>query len=80
VLFVNPNFFINSSQFLETAPLRRIQNVNLVRFPESWKIQQHDGLSGGQNLWLFSNYKGFDPEVSSNGASTDRTAGIDYGA
>ncbi|MFN7831427.1 MAG: SusC/RagA family TonB-linked outer membrane protein [Bacteroidota bacterium] len=79
--FINPNFFINSSQFLENGAFVRIQNVNLsYTFPKIGKFSNMMVYLEGQNLWLFSQYKGFDPEVSSNGASTDRTAGIDYGA
>ena len=29
---------------------------------------------------ILTGYKGFDPEVSSNGGLADRTAGVDYGA
>ena len=59
----------------------RIQNVNLsYTFPKIGRFSNMMVYLEGQNLYLFSQYKGFDPEVSSNGASTDRTAGIDYGA
>jgi TonB-dependent SusC/RagA subfamily outer membrane receptor len=34
---------------------------------------------GGQNLWVLSNYRGFDPNVSSGGSSP-LLAGYDYGA
>jgi iron complex outermembrane receptor protein len=33
-----------------------------------------------QNLYVFTKYYGFDPEVSSNGGSSPETAGIDYAA
>lgn len=79
--FINQNFFINSSQYLENGAFVRIQNANLgYTLTKPGKVKNMRIYLEGQNLWLFSKYKGFDPEVSSNGASTDRTAGVDYGA
>jgi hypothetical protein len=33
-----------------------------------------------QNLFVLTNYYGFDPEVSSNGGDAEQTAGVDYAA
>lgn len=33
-----------------------------------------------QNLYTFTKYYGFDPEVSSTGGGSPNTAGIDYAA
>jgi TonB-dependent starch-binding outer membrane protein SusC len=79
--FVNQNFYQNSSQFVENASFFRIQNVTL-----GYNFRNIKGIAGlrfyaeAQNLFVITRYKGFDPEVSSNGGSSDRTAGVDYGA
>lgn len=79
--FINPNFYQNSSQFVENASLLRVQNVTL-----GYNFRNIKGIASlrfyveAQNLFLVSRYKGFDPEVSSNGGLSDRTAGVDYGA
>ncbi len=79
--FINPNFLENSTQYLESGAFLRLQNVTL-----GYTFEKVKGFSNlrvyfeGQNLWLASGYKGFDPEVSSTGGAEDRTAGVDYGA
>ncbi len=79
--FINPNFYQNSSQFVENASFFRIQNVTL-----GYNFRNIKGIAGlriyaeAQNLYVLTRYKGFDPEVSSNGGLSDRTAGVDYGA
>ena len=79
--FINPNYYQNSSQFVENASFFRIQNVNL-----GYTFRNIKGIAGiriyaeAQNLYVLTRYKGFDPEVSSNGGLSDRTAGVDYGA
>jgi TonB-dependent starch-binding outer membrane protein SusC len=79
--FINQNFYQNSSQFVENASFFRIQNVNL-----GYTFRNIKGIAGiriyaeAQNLYVLTRYKGFDPEVSSNGGLSDRTAGVDYGA
>ncbi len=79
--FINQNFYQNSSQFVENASFFRIQNINL-----GYTFRNIKGIAGvrvyaeAQNLYVLTGYKGFDPEVSSNGGLSDRTAGVDYGA
>jgi TonB-dependent starch-binding outer membrane protein SusC len=79
--FINQNFYQNSSQFVENASFFRIQNVTF-----GYNFRNIKGIAGlrfyaeAQNLYVITGYKGFDPEVSSNGGSSDRTAGVDYGA
>jgi TonB-dependent starch-binding outer membrane protein SusC len=79
--FVNQNAYQNSSQFVENASFLRIQNVTL-----GYNFRNIKGIAGlrlyaeAQNLFVITRYKGFDPEVSSNGGLSDRTAGVDYGA
>ncbi|MDZ7877174.1 MAG: TonB-dependent receptor [Saprospiraceae bacterium] len=79
--FVNQNAYQNSSQFVENGSFLRLQNVTL-----GYTFRNIKGIAGirvfveGQNLAILTRYKGFDPEVSSNGGLSDRTAGLDYGA
>jgi TonB-dependent starch-binding outer membrane protein SusC len=79
--FVNQNYYQNSSQFVENASLFRIQNLTV-----GYTFRNIKGIAGirvyaeAQNLYVLTSYKGFDPEVSSNGGLSDRTAGVDYGA
>jgi TonB-dependent starch-binding outer membrane protein SusC len=79
--FINQNYYQNSSQHVENASFFRIQNVTLGH-----NFRNIKGIAGlrlyaeAQNLYVLTRYKGFDPEVSSNGGLSDRTAGIDYGA
>ncbi len=71
----------NSSAFIENASFVRLQQVGLgYTFRNDSRINGTRIYVQGNNLYVFTKYKGFDPEVSSNGASSDRTAGVDYGA
>ena len=59
--------------------LFRSQNINLgYTFPIG-KLKDVRVYAEAQNLFVLTKYKGFDPEVSANGGSSDRTAGVDYG-
>lgn len=79
--FINLNLTLNSSQMVEDASFFRVQNVNLgYTFPKVAKLKGLRVYVEAQNLLIFTAYKGFDPEVSSNGGLADRTAGVDYGA
>ena len=77
------NYVQNSSQFIEDASFLRIRNVNL-----GYTFRpKHPGVYSSlrvyaqvQNLWVWTKYYGFDPEVSSNGGSNPETAGVDYAA
>jgi TonB-dependent starch-binding outer membrane protein SusC len=78
-----PNYVQNSSQFIEDASFFRIRSVNLGY---TFK-PKHPGIYRSlrvyvqaQNLWVFTNYYGYDPEVSSNGGNSPETAGVDYAA
>jgi len=79
--FIFPAVSINSSQLVEDGSFLRIQNLTL-----GYTLSKADSgrslrlYTEGQNLWMLTRYKGFDPEVSSNGGLADRTAGVDYGA
>ncbi|MFZ4376633.1 MAG: SusC/RagA family TonB-linked outer membrane protein [Saprospiraceae bacterium] len=79
--FINLNLGLNSSQMVENASFFRIQNINAgYSFPSPGKFSSVRIYAEVQNLWILTSYKGFDPEVSSNGGLADRTAGVDYGA
>jgi TonB-linked SusC/RagA family outer membrane protein len=78
--FIYGNFYQNSSQMVENGSFIRIQNVTLGWTIPGKRLHGSRIYLEGQNLYLFSKYKGFDPEVSSNGGLSDRTAGVDYGA
>lgn len=79
--FVNLNLVLNSSQLVEDASFFRVQNVNIgYTFPKVGRFSGMRVYAEGQNLLILTGYKGFDPEVSSNGGLADRTAGVDYGA
>lgn len=78
--FIYANYYQNSSQMVEDGSFIRIQNVTLGYTLPGKRMNGSRIYFEGQNLYLFSKYKGFDPEVSSNGGLSDRTAGVDYGA
>jgi hypothetical protein len=66
---------------VENASFFRIQNINAgYSLPSPGKFSSVRIYAEVQNLWILTSYKGFDPEVSSNGGLADRTAGVDYGA
>lgn len=81
--FVTKNYIENSSMFVEDASFFRIRTVNFGYTFSKKAIKMLTGLrvyAQVQNLFVFTKYKGFDPEVSSNGGNIDKTAGVDYAA
>ncbi|MNE67489.1 TonB dependent receptor [compost metagenome] len=61
-----------SNRFIEDGSYIRIKNITLgYTLPQSLtqkiKLQKARIYLSGQNLFTFTNYSGFDPEVSSNG-------------
>lgn len=79
--FINSNFLQNSTQFLEDASFLRIRTISLGYNWHLTKVLEHIRIYAQvQNLYCFSKYTGFDPEVSSTGGGNFQTAGIDYGA
>lgn len=76
-----------SSRFLEDGSYLRLKNVQLgykfsLKSLEKLKIQSLRLYATSQNLLTFTNYKGFDPEVSgSSGRGTSTSIGIgeDFG-
>jgi TonB-dependent starch-binding outer membrane protein SusC len=79
--FINKNFIRNSTRVLEDGSFFRLQNVTLgynFSFLKN-KIKSRIYITA-QNLYVLTNYKGFDPEVSSTGNKTLQTVGVDYAA
>ncbi len=71
-----------SSRYLEDASFIRLKNITLgYTIPESitskWHISKLRANISASNLLTFTNYKGLDPEVSSQGGNQN-TAGYDW--
>ncbi|HEY5967249.1 MAG TPA: TonB-dependent receptor [Chitinophagaceae bacterium] len=78
------NSFMLHSWAVEDASFIRINNVSLgYNFPKSMlekiKIQKLRLYVTGNNLAVFTNYSGYDPEVSTR-RGTPLTPGVDYSA
>lgn len=63
----NPNLR-NSDRFVESGSFLRVQNVNLgYNLPQKWikniALSRLKVYVSGQNLYVFTKYKGLDPEV-----------------
>lgn len=79
----NYNFYQNSGQAIEDGSHMRIREISLgytikpanTRYYESLRLYLQV-----QNAFVFTNYTGFDPEVSSTGGDNPQTAGVDYAA
>lgn len=76
---------LQSSRYVEDGSFVRLKNVTLAyNFPKSF-LEKSKFISGakiyisGQNLATWTDYKGFDPEVSSGGNS-DIDQSIDWGS
>ncbi len=72
-----------SSDFIEDASYVRLKNISLgYSIPASVLAKAHISqlriYVSGQNLWTYTNYTGFDPEVSAAGQSL-LNRGVDYG-
>lgn len=71
-----------SSRYLEDASFIRLKNISLgYTIPESitskWHISKLKANISASNLLTFTNYRGLDPEVSSQGGNQN-TAGYDW--
>ncbi|MFK7934608.1 MAG: SusC/RagA family TonB-linked outer membrane protein [Saprospiraceae bacterium] len=72
-----------SNRFIEDGSFVRIRNITISYYlPKSMldkiKVQGFSIYASGQNLWTFSNYSGYDPEVNRDGGSAI-SQGIDFG-
>jgi TonB-linked SusC/RagA family outer membrane protein len=73
-----------SDRWVEDGSYLRIQNVSLgYTLPAKWmrnvKINQLKLYVNVQNLYTFTKYNGFDPEIGIQGAGDTRTTGVDTG-
>ncbi|MCD0487407.1 TonB-dependent receptor [Pedobacter sp. MC2016-14] len=85
-----PNSFDNSAvsdRFVEDGSFFRIRNITLGytlgdKVAQSLKIKSLRIYATVQNAYVFTKYKGYDPEVSSNqgGANQGLIYGYDYGS
>ncbi|MDN3580722.1 SusC/RagA family TonB-linked outer membrane protein [Mucilaginibacter flavus] len=78
----NPNLY-NSDRFIESGSFLRVQNVTLgYNLPASLvskiKLSRLRVYASGQNLYVFTPYKGLDPEIGSNNQNVFLT-GVDLG-
>lgn len=79
--FLQQAWYPNGSQYLENASFIKIKTINLgYTFHFTKVITSMKLYAQVQNLYTFSKYTGFDPEVSSTGGGNEQTAGIDYAA
>lgn len=79
--FLEQAWYPNGSQYLENASFLKIRTVNLgYTFHFTKVITSLKLYAQVQNLYTFTKYTGFDPEVSSTGGGNEQTAGIDYAA
>ncbi|NIJ46522.1 TonB-linked SusC/RagA family outer membrane protein [Wenyingzhuangia heitensis] len=77
--------FYNSSRFVEKGDFIRLSNLNIgYTLKEIKGIQSLKIYAGGQNLFLITDYSGYDPEHTSRSAdgsgNVDVAAGINTGA
>ena len=80
---INQNYRQESSQFIEDASFLRIRTVSLGYTIKPQNKKSFSSLRlyiEAQNLYTFTKYYGFDPDVSSTGGGSPNTAGIDYAA
>jgi len=81
--FINQNYFENSTQFIEDGSFLRIRTLSAgytIRPRDQKWFSSIRLYAQAQNLFVFTNYTGFDPEVSSTGGGNPGTAGVDYAA
>jgi len=79
--FLLQNYFPNSSEFVENGSFLKVRTLNIGYNLGKTKYFSNVRLyAEAQNLFDFTKYIGFDPEVSSTGGGNDQTAGIDYAA
>lgn len=73
---------IASSRYIEDGSFIRLSNISIgYTIPASNWFNSIKFYVSGQNLLTITDYKGYDPEVSSTGATTDdSTPSFDFGA
>ncbi|RYC70582.1 MULTISPECIES: SusC/RagA family TonB-linked outer membrane protein [Spirosoma] len=74
------NYFRRSDFFIEDGSFIRLQNISLgYRLPQIKSIRNARIYVSGQNVFLITKYRGFDPEVNNQGQSS-LNRGDDYDA
>ncbi len=73
---------LNSSRYVEDGDFIRLSNLSIgYTFNDLKPFKSLKVYVSGQNLFTITDYKGFDPEVSATGVSTnDGAPSFDYGA
>jgi len=71
-----------SSRFIEDGSFIRLKNINLsytlpTKIVDKFKLRSVRVNIGAQNLFTFTKYSGFDPEVSTYGGS-NTASGLDF--
>jgi hypothetical protein len=71
-----------SSRFIEDGSYLRLRSLALTyhmpkKIIKGFRLQKFDIYLSGQNMFVLSNYSGYDPEVNRDGNSISQ--GIDYG-
>src|SRR6185312_15915645 len=72
-----------STRFLESGSYVRLQEITLgyrlpVGFMRSSGLQNTRVYISGHNLHTFTGYKGYNPDVNSNGSTTSLGLGTDF--
>ena len=70
-----------SDRYIEDGSYLRVKNITLgytvpKKFVEKWKVENIRAYVNIQNLYTFTKYQGYDPEV---GASTQDSTGLTFG-
>ncbi|WP_210513675.1 TonB-dependent receptor plug domain-containing protein [Hymenobacter terricola] len=73
------NSYTTASRLLENGANVRLSSLTLTYRLRQTATQDISVWVGGQNLFVLTGYRGYDPNVSSGGA-TPSLAGVDYGA
>ncbi|WP_281615232.1 TonB-dependent receptor [Flammeovirga sp. SubArs3] len=73
---LNARYRAQSSLFVEDASFIRIKNITLA-YQVPWDKAQLRVYGGAQNIYTFTNYKGYDPESNSG---SNLAPGIDRGS
>ena len=74
------NYYRRSNFFIEDGSFIRLQNVALgYRLPTTKWLRNARVYASGQNLFLITKYRGFDPEVNNSGQNS-LNRGDDYDA
>ena len=75
------DLFVNATRFVEKGDFIRLNNLALgYNMPESNYFKSFRVYVSAQNLFVITDYKGYDPEASSIGVGSGAASSIDYGA